>query len=119
MKYDFQNSTYSKLWDSKEGGQLLTFLLNDPEMIRSNHNFWKQKFLVDPNITPTAADGTATFKSEMREIETGSMMSMRSPLGDTITRDKKGIKYYTGVIPDFITDIFLVYMSPPRQGVKK
>lgn len=106
MKYDFQNSTYSKLWDSKEGGQLLTFLLNDPEMIRSNHNFWKQKFLVDPNITPTAADGTATFKSEMREIETGSMMHMRAPLGDTITRDKKGVKFYTGVIPDFISDGF-------------
>ena len=106
MKYDFQNSNYSKLWDSKEGGQLLTFLLNDPEMIRSNHNFWRQKFIVDPNVTPTAADGTATFKSSMREIETGSMMSMRSPLGDTITRDKKGVKYYTGVIPDFITDGF-------------
>ena len=106
MKYDFQNSNYSKLWDSKEGGQLLTFLLNDPEMIRSNHNFWKQKFLVDPNITPTAADGTATFKSAMREIETGSMMHMRAPLGDTITRDKKGVTFYTGVIPDFISDAF-------------
>ena len=106
MKYDFQNSTYSKLWDSKEGGQLLTFLLNDPEMIRSNHNFWKQKFLVDPNITPTAADGTATFKSAMREIETGSMMHMRAPMGDTTVRDKNGIEFYTGVIPDFTSDGF-------------
>ena len=106
MKYDFQNSTYSKLWDSKEGGQLLTFLLNDPELIRSNHNFWRQKFTVDPNITPTAADGTATFTSRMRKIETGSMMHMRSALSDTIVRDKQGVAYYTGVIEDFISDGF-------------
>lgn len=106
MKYDFQNSTYSKLWDSKEGGALLTYLLNDPELIRSNHNFWRQKFTVDPNVTPTAADGTATFTSRMRKIETGSMMHMRAPMGDTIVRDKKGIEFYTGVIPDFISDGF-------------
>ena len=106
MKYDFQNSNYSKLWDSKEGGQLLTFLLNDPEMIRSNHNFWRQKFTVDPNITPTAADGTATFTSRMRKIETGSMMHMRSALSDTIVRDKQGAEYYTGIIGDFISDGF-------------
>lgn len=106
MKYDFQNSTYSKLWDSKEGGALLTYLLNDPELIRSNHNFWRQKFTVDPNITPTAADGTATFTSRMRKIETGSMMHMRAPMGDTIVRDKQGIEFYTGVIPDFISDGF-------------
>lgn len=106
MKYDFQNSTYSKLWDSSEGGQLLTFLLNDPEMIRSNHNFWRQKFTVDPNITPTSADGTATFTSRLRKLESGSMMHLRSPLSDTIVRDKKGVNFYTGVIPEFISDGF-------------
>ena len=106
MKYDFQNSTYSKLWDSKEGGQLLTFLLNDPELIRSNHNFWRQKFTVDPNITPTAADGTATFTSKLRKPESGSLLHWRSPMGDTIVRDKQGEQYYTGIIGDFISDGF-------------
>ena len=106
MKYDFQNSNYSKLWDSKEGCQLLTFLLNDPEMIRSNHNFWRQKFTVDPNITPTAADGTATFTSKLRKPESGSLLHWRSPMGDTIVRDKQGVQYYTGIIGDFISDGF-------------
>ena len=106
MKYDFQNSNYSKLWDSKEGGQLLTFLLNDPELIRSNHNFWRQKFTVDPNITPTAADGTATFTSKLRKPESGSLLHWRSPMGDTIVRDKQGVAYYTGIIGDFISDGF-------------
>lgn len=106
MKYDFQNSTYSKLWDSKEGGTLLTYLLNDPELIRSNHNFWRQKFTVDPNITPTAADGTATFTSKLRKPESGSLLHWRSPLSDTIVRDKQGVQYYTGIIGDFISDGF-------------
>ena len=106
MKYDFQNSTYSKLWDSKEGGALLTYLLNDPELIRSNHNFWRQKFTVDPNITPTAADGTATFTSKLRKPESGSLLHWRSPMGDTIVRDKQGEQYYTGIIGDFISDGF-------------
>ena len=106
MKYDFQNSTYSKLWDSKEGGALLTYLLNDPELIRSNHNFWRQKFTVDPNITPTAADGTATFTSKLRKPESGSLLHWRSPLSDTIVRDKQGVAYYTGIIGDFISDGF-------------
>lgn len=106
MKYDFQNSTYSKLWDSKEGSLLLTQLINDPEIIRANHTFWRQKFTVDPNILPTAADGTATFRVEQRELETGSMMTWRAPLGDSIQRDKKGVKYYTGTIIDLITDAY-------------
>ena len=106
MKYDFQNSTYSKLWDSREGGALLTYLLNDPELIRSNHNFWRQKFTVDPNITPAAADGTATFTSKLRKPESGSLLHMRAPMGDTIVRDKQGIEFYTGIIGDFISDGF-------------
>lgn len=107
MKFDFKNSTYSRLWDSTDGRQLLTFILQDPEMIRSNFNFWKQKFTVDPNITPTDATGVATFVSRMRKLSMPTMMHMRAPLGDSIPRDKEGIAYYTGVIPDFISDGFV------------
>lgn len=107
MKFDFQNSSYSKLWDSSEGRTILTALLQDKEMIRSNFNFWREKFTVDPNITPTNADGTATFVSKMRKLQASTMMHMRAPLGDSIPRDKNGIAFYTGVIPDFISDGFV------------
>lgn len=107
MKFDFQNSTYSKLWDSAEGRTILSMILNDPDMIRSNFNFWREKFSVDPNITPTDASGTATFVSKMRKLQTSTMMNMRAPLGDSIPRDKNGIAFYTGVIPDFISDGFV------------
>lgn len=41
MKYpiNFKDCTYSKLWDSKEGQDLLVQILNDPELIRANFNF--------------------------------------------------------------------------------
>lgn len=114
MKFDFQNATYSKLWDSVEGYPLLSSILNDPNMIRSNYGFWKQKFQVDPNITPTDSTGAAVFVSRMKQLEMGMMMDMRAPLGDSVPTDKKGVAYYTGVIPDFIAK-GTVETAPERE----
>lgn len=99
----FANSTYNKIWDSNEGRQIVTQILNDPDLIRANHTFWTQKFRIDPQITPTNAEGEAIFKSTMRQVESGVLMDMRAPLGDSIPEDKKGLAYYSGVIPEFIS----------------
>lgn len=99
----FANSTYNKIWDSNEGRQIVTQILNDPDLIRANHTFWTQKFRIDPQITPTNAEGEAIFKSTMRQLESGVLMDMRAPLGDSIPEDKKGRRYYSGVIPEFIS----------------
>lgn len=99
----FASSTYNKIWDSNEGRQIVTQILNDPDLIRANHMFWAQKFRIDPQITPTNAEGEAIFKSTMRQIESGVLMDMRAPLGDSIPEDKKGLAYYSGVIPEFIS----------------
>ena len=99
----FASSTYNKIWDSNEGRQIVTQILNDPDLIRANHMFWAQKFRIDPQITPTNAEGEAIFKSTMRQVESGVLMDMRAPLGDSIPEDKKGLAYYSGVIPEFIS----------------
>ena len=99
----FANSTYNKIWDSKEGREIVTQILNDPDLIRANHTFWAQKFRIDPQITPTNAEGEAIFKSTMRQLESGVLMDMRAPLGDSVPEDKKGLAYYSGVIPEFIS----------------
>lgn len=100
----FHDSNYVKLWKmGREGREILDTILKDPELLRANHTFWATKFIVDPQITPTNAEGEAIFKSTMRPLTTGSLMDMRAPLGDSIVEDKKGMAYYTGVIPDFIT----------------
>ena len=99
----FANSTYNKIWDSREGRQIVTQILQDPDLIRANHTFWTQKFRVDPQITPTNQEGEAIFISRMRELQSGVMMDMRAPLGDSAPEDKKGLAYYSGAIPEFIS----------------
>lgn len=102
MKYDINNSRFAKLWDSTEGRQLISIILNSPELFKANFNFWRTKFSVDPQITERQSDGTANFSVTAREIEQAVMMDMRAPLGDSDQMDKKGLSRYTGSIPDFI-----------------
>lgn len=99
----FENSTYSKIWDSSEGRKIVTDILNDPNLINANHTFWREKFLVDPMITPTNAEGEAVFTSRMRKLESGELMDMRAPLGDSIPEDVKGMSAYQGTIQEFIS----------------
>ena len=99
----FANSIYNKIWDSREGQAIVTQILNDPNLIRANHTFWAQKFKVDPQITPTNQEGEAIFISRMRQLQSGVMMDMRAPLGDSTPEDKRGLAYYSGAIPEFIS----------------
>lgn len=99
----FELSTYSKIWDSQEGRQIVTDILNDPNLIKANHTFWREKFLVDPMVTPTNAEGEAVFTSRMRQLETGVLMDMRAPLGDSKPEDVKGMMAYQGTIQEFIS----------------
>ena len=104
---NFQNSTYSRLWDSKEGPALMMQILEDPNLIRANFTFWRTKFYIDRNMTPTDTDGVATFRTELRGIEHGQLMDWRAPLGDSYQSEKKGVSASTGVIPDFIARGFV------------
>lgn len=114
----FELSTYSKIWDSSEGRQIVTDILNDPELIKANHTFWREKFLVDPMITPTNAEGEAVFTSRMRRLNSGVLMDMRAPLGDSITEDVKGMEAYQGTIQEFISK-GTVETSPQRDYKKQ
>ena len=99
----FASSIYNKIWDSREGRQIVTQILNSPDLINANHTFWTEKFRVDPQITPTNQEGEAVFISRMRALESGVMMDMRAPLGNSVPEDKKGLEYYSGTIPEFIS----------------
>lgn len=107
MKFDFNNSTYAKIWDSIEGRQITQMILNDPDLIRTNIGFAYQKFNIDPAITPTLPDGSATFISRQRQMNMATLAHMRAPLGDTIYGKEANAKYYTGVIPDFTPNGFM------------
>lgn len=98
----FENSIYYKIWNSQEGREITMAILQDPNLIHANHTFWREKFLVDPSITPTNELGEAVFVQYMRKIETGGLMDLRAPLGDSVPAEQGNMQYYTGVIPDFI-----------------
>lgn len=98
----FENSNYNAFWkNSSEGRQVMTAVLENADLIKSNYTFVYEKFKIDPAITPTNAKGEAIFTSQMRELAEADLMDMRAPLGDTRVADKKGIAYYTGQIPEF------------------
>lgn len=103
MKFDFQNSKYVKSFeDSMEGRQIISYILSDPEMIRSNFDAWRKWFTVDQYVTPTAADGTASFTASAKPIERGDVMDWRAPLGDSRMAEAGHSARYSGTIIDFI-----------------
>lgn len=98
--HKFELSVYKKLWEDEI---VITRILQNPNLVKSNHTFWKEDFRVDPLITPTNAEGEAVFTSRMRKIDTGVLMDMRAPLGDSVPEDVKGMEAYQGTIQEFIS----------------
>jgi len=103
----FENSVYYKIWNSAEGKLITSTILADPNLLHANHTFWREKFRVDSNIIPTPPKGKASFMQTMRHTETGGVMDMRAPLGDSVPAERGNLAFYTGVIPDFITKGFV------------
>ena len=103
----FENSVYYKIWNSAEGKLITSTILADPNLLHANHTFWREKFRVDSNIIPTPPKGKASFTQTMRQTETGGVMDMRAPLGDSVPAERGNLAFYTGVIPDFITKGFV------------
>lgn len=97
----FENSDFSKIWDSQEGRLVTSTILAEEGFVKPKYTFWTEDFRIDPAITPTNERGESIFTSKMREASVAELMDMRAPLGDTRQADKKGVAFYTGRIPDF------------------
>lgn len=106
-KYNFNESAYAKFWESREAGTLFTKFINDPDIIAQRQHFWKKNFDVDPLLSTRNPDGTALFRTAQRKRSVDNMLDMRAPLGETQTRDKQGMDFYTGPIPDFAAKGFV------------
>jgi hypothetical protein len=103
-KFDISNNLYKKLWESDEARQLISYIINDPNMVRSNPAFWQSYFSVDPYVTPTDRTGLAAFTVTAKTPSKANIMHQRAPLGDTVQRGEKNFAKYTGSISDFIAD---------------
>ena len=98
--HKFELSDYKKIWSDNK---VVTKLLNTPYLIRANHTFWQEDFTVDPMVTPTNQYGEAVFTSRMRKVQSGYLMDMRAPLGDSTPEDLHGMEAYQGTIQEFIS----------------
>ena len=69
----FENSDYNKIWESQEGREIFSVIVNDPSFLKPNYTFWSEKFRIDPVLTPSNEKGEATFTSKMRELVAADM----------------------------------------------
>jgi hypothetical protein len=102
-KYDFNSSRYAKFFASPENNKFLQTFLDNKDIFFCNYGWYKTQGRVDPNVTPTDAEGVASFTIKSRKLEAAPLMDLRAPLGDSETENKEGLAFYTASIPDFIT----------------
>lgn len=82
MKFDFSDSRYVRMFeDSLEGRQILTYILNNPDLIRANYTFWKSIFPADNAVIPTDKTGRAAVRVDARKPEQATLADWRAPLG--------------------------------------
>lgn len=101
----FEASFINQIYGTK-GTKLMAEVLEQPSLIKFNPTFWSSRFKVDSQPTPTNNAGEAVFISKLREPNSGTLMDMRAPLGESLPMDKLGEKYYTGTIPNYIAKGF-------------
>lgn len=103
MKFDFSNSRYVRMFeDSLEGRQIINYILNDPNMLRSNFTFWRNIFPPDSSPLPTDRTGRAAVRIDARQPEHATMADWRAPLGNSRLGEEGQAEGYNAGIIDLI-----------------
>lgn len=114
----FEQTIFANLWESRDFQFLVSTIMDDPNLIHSNHGFYAEKFRLSGEVVPTNPKGMAGFVAYMSQLERNGMPHMRAPLGDSIPMERGNEAFYTGSIPDFISDAY-VEKAPERWDKKK
>lgn len=114
----FENTLFANLWDSKDFKVIMKTIMEDPNLIHSNHGFYSQKFTLSNEVVETNPKGMAGFVMYMSQLERNGMPHVRGPLGDSIPMERGNEAFYTGSIPDFIADAYLE-KAPERWDRKR
>ena len=104
MKYKFKDSRYVRMFEESEyGRQVVSTILQDPNLIRSNFGFWKEFFPADPTALVTTNAGNAAIRISARMPEHATMADWRAPLGDSRLGEEGASQSYNAGIIDLIT----------------
>lgn len=100
MKFDFNSTKYVQMFEkSVEGRSIISYILNDPDLIRANYQFWKSVFPADPSLLVTSNAGHAAVVVESREPEHATMADWRAPLGlGRQLEEGQSVQYNAGII---------------------
>ena len=103
QRFDINNSDWAALFRSKDGGsELFQSLVDNTDILNIDYGWALSQGRIAAAPTPTADDGSATFRMESYKLEAAPVMDLRAPLGDSHQMDAQGIEEYTASIPDFI-----------------
>lgn len=103
MKFDFSDSRYVRMFeDSLEGRQIINYILNDPNLLRSNYTFWKSIFPADGAPLPTDKTGRAAVRIDAKQPEHATMADWRAPLSGSRLGEEGGAEGYNAGIVDLI-----------------
>lgn len=103
QRFDINNSDWAALFRSKDGGsELFQSLVDNTDILNMDEGWAFTQGHVAGAPTPTADDGSATFRMESYKLEAAPVMDLRAPLGDSQQMDAEGMQEYTASIPDFI-----------------
>lgn len=104
MKYNFQDTKYVKMFEeSVEGRQIISYILNDPNLVKANFQFWKTYFPADPTPLTTDKSGHAAVRIEAREPIRATMADWRAPLGNSRLGEEGKTTWYNAGVIDLIT----------------
>lgn len=104
MKFNFQDTKYVKMFeDSVEGRQIISYILNDPNLIKANYQFWKTYFPADPSPLITDKNGYASVRIEAREPVRATMADWRAPLGNSRLGEEGKTSHYNAGLIDLIS----------------
>lgn len=106
MKFDFNDSTYNKMWDSVEGRQILSYAITEIAEQEIAPAYFPTAFTVSNNVIPTDASGKASFTVKASYPEHSTMMDLRAPLGEGRLGEEGQEASYSGAIPDFIAPTY-------------
>ena len=104
MKFNFQDTKYVKMFEeSVEGRQIISYILNDPNLIKANYQFWKTYFPADPTPLTTDKSGHAAVRIEARKPVKATMADWRAPLGNSRLGEEGEAQWYNAGIIDLIS----------------
>lgn len=102
MKFSIENALYTKAWSPVEGRNILTQLINDPEIMNIRPHYFRSFFRTGGAPIPTNAQGVASFTVTAKSPVHTTVADLRAPLGEGKPMEEGESQSYSGSIVDFI-----------------